>query len=61
MNNAKYTLASCFGIFSLIVVPIALFIVPIIYIDSWWLCVLVVTFSRSGGKNREYLEKFLSE
>ena len=42
MNNAKYTLASCFSIFSLIVVPIALFIVPIIYVDSWWLCVLVI-------------------
>ena len=42
MSKVKYTMAIGFPIFSHIVVPITLFIVPIIYIDSWWLCVLVI-------------------
>lgn len=42
MSKVKYTLSIGFPIFSHIVVPIILFIVPIIYIDSLWLCVLVI-------------------
>ena len=41
MSKVKYTLAIGFPVFSRIVVPITLFIVPVIYIDSFWLFVLV--------------------
>ena len=43
MSKAKYTLAICFPIVSYIIVPIALFIVTIVYIKSFWLCVLVLS------------------
>ena len=46
MSEAKYELASCFHIISLIisyiVVPIALFVTPMLYISAAWLCVLAV-------------------
>jgi len=43
MSKVKYTLAIGFPVFSRIVVPITLFIVPAIYIDSFWLFMLVAT------------------